>query len=222
MFNYVALQIGVIFCFLVRGLYYVVDVILAGRNDFYNALPNDKKMYVQKNLVKSFILACILPFASVTIIYPIWHFNIWYTEYIHIFAVLYGANDFVGLICVDNLPKTTRVHHIISTTLVITALTLDFKTSEVGQSMLVYTFFAASAYSVNFHLAARWLFKRGQKRWLRYGTGIVYTICCVMSWLWQIRWMYNTQLHWYHVVYIWLMLWIVRDDIILMRWLTSI
>ena len=52
---------------------------------------------------------------------------------------IHGSNDFMGLVCVDQLPKTTRIHHIISTILVFTSLSLDFQESDIGQAMLVYT-----------------------------------------------------------------------------------
>jgi len=203
-------------------MYVAVDAYLSDRNALYDALPTYRKMYVQKNIVKSFSLAFMLPLAAGIIVYPIWYTNVWHTSRIHVFAVAYGANDFVGLVCVDRLPKTTRIHHLISTFLVLTSLSLDFQDSPMAQSMLVYTFFAASAYIVNLHLAVRWLFPRGAQKRLRRAAAVVYAMACGMSWCWQIWWAWTTPLAWYHYVYIAMMFWIVRDDIILMQWLASI
>lgn len=222
MYNYYALFAGIVFCCVVRLMYAIVDAYLAGRNAMYDALPPFRKMYVQKNIVKSSCLAFMLPLAVGMVVYPIWRANVWHTFRIHFFAVAYGANDLVGLVCVERLPKTTRIHHTISSLLVLASLALEFQVSPVAQSMLVYTFFAASAYIVNLHLAIRLLFPSGTHRRLRRAAAVIYAATCSMSWCWQIWWAWTTPLVWYNCVYISMMLWIVRDDIILMQWLVSI
>lgn len=221
MYNFTALLCGLMFCSVVRVLYEIVDWSLAG-NPLYAALARYRKMYVQKNMVKSFVLALLLPPSMLMVVYPVWSENAWHTARIQYFAVAYGANDFVGLVCVDKLPRTTVLHHLISTSLVLLSLSMDFQVSPVAQSMFVYTFFAASSYIVNFHLSVRWLFPRGQQQRLRQVAAVVYAVSCSLSWCWQLHWMYVTELQWYYLVYIALMLCIVRDDIILMQWLTSI
>tara|TARA_B110000091_G_C13789907_1_gene465146 strand:- start:1340 stop:2008 length:669 start_codon:yes stop_codon:yes gene_type:complete len=221
MYNRSALAIFVVCCFLIRVLYNVVGLLLSTSVPKYASLEPHRKLYVQKNLIKSFVLAFMLPPALIWVVWPIWQSNVWHTPTIQYFAVVYGANDFVGLLCVNNLPKTTRIHHLISTFLVLTSLSMDFQTSSVAQSMLAYTFFAASSYIVNFQLAVRWCFPRGSAIWLRYLAGMIYVLSCAVSWCWQLWWAYSTSLEAYHFVYIVLMLWIVRDDIILMRWLTT-
>lgn len=222
MYNYVALVFFVCACFFVRCLYLMAHIFLSVMADKYTTLPEHRRLYIQKNFVKSVVLALMLPPAVGIVVYPIWYSNIWHTNIIQFFAALYGSNDFVGLLCVDRLPKTTRIHHMISTFLVLTSFSMDFQTSPVAQSMLVYTFFAASSYIVNFHLAIRWFFPKDATCRLRYLAGAIYALSCGMSWSWQMWWIWNTVLEWYHYVYIGLMLWIVRDDIILMRWLTTI
>lgn len=222
MYNSIAFLFFVFNCFFVRGLYVVAHIFLSVMVTKYTELPEHRRLYVQKNLIKSVILALLLPPAMIMVVYPIWYTNIWNTYTIQLFAALYGSNDFVGLVCVDRLPKTTRIHHIISTFLVLTSFSMDFQTSPVAQSMLVYTFFAASSYIVNFHLAVRWFLPRDSSMWFRYIAGAIYALSCALSWSWQVWWICNTVLEWYHFVYIGLMMWIVRDDIILMRWLVSI
>lgn len=222
MYHQSALVFGLFCASLIRLGYVAVHIYLTVHYVMYTALPMYRRMYVQKNIVKSVCLALMLPPAVYFIVYPIWAFDVWHTYRIHYFAVLYGANDFVGLVCVDKLPKTTRIHHVVSTCLVLTSLGMDFQTSPMAQSMLVYTFFAASSYIVNYHLAVRWLFKRGEKVWLRRCAAGIYALCCAISWSWQLMWLYRTPLQLYHYVYIALMFMIVRDDIILMQWLTTI
>lgn len=223
MYNYTALCVGIVSCIFVRSCYSLVDRLLVKKNDHYDKLVTHRKLYVQKNIVKSVYLACLVVSASVLVVWPIITTNIWKTTLIQTFAVMYGSNDLVGLLCVPKLPSTTMIHHCVSTFLVLVSLGIDFQRSEIGQSMLVYTYASASAYIVNFHLGIRWLYVRDRHRWLRWTAAVVYLVTCCLSWSWHLWWTYTrAHLYWYHVVYIVLLLWIVRDDIILMRWLTSI
>lgn len=136
---------------------------------------------------------------------------------------MYVSNDIVGLVCVENLPKTTRIHHIVTTVLVFVSLGLDFQDNEIAQAMLIYTMASAAAYVVNFHLGVRWLCAKHELRWLRLGAGFIYVMCCGISWSWHVYWMCTTaNFNMYHVGYLLIMGWIVYDDIILMRWLTEL
>jgi hypothetical protein len=221
MYDYDALFWLFCSCLFIRYMYFIVGLVLLSYNR-YSELPLDRRKYVQKNLIKSVYLAILTLVAAWSIVLPIWRDNYWDNWTIHRLAALYVSNDIVGLVCVDNLPKTTRVHHIVTTVLVFISFGIDFQTSDIGQAMLVYTMASASAYVVNFHLAIRWLCPRGTLKKLRIFAGIVYVICCVFSWSWHVWWIF-TMASWslYHLVYILLLSLIVRDDIILMRWLTN-
>jgi hypothetical protein len=179
-------------------------------------------MYIQKNLVKSIILACLVFIALVWVVTPIINDGYWDNFLIHRLAAVYVSNDIIGLICVDNLPKTTRLHHMITSTLVVVSFGLDFNTSDIAQAMLVYTLASATAYMVNFHLAVRWLCAKHGLKKLRYAAAVIYLTCCALSWTWHGYWLWSTaNLNIYHACYIFLLGWIVWDDIILMRWLTT-
>jgi hypothetical protein len=205
----------------IRYLYFIVDVCLHSFQK-YADLPLDRRKYVQKNLIKSVYLAILTLVAGITLIVPIWRDGIWDNLTIHRLAALYVSNDIVGLVCVSNLPKTTRIHHITTTVLVFISFGIDFQTSDIGQAMLVYTMASASAYIVNLHLAVRWLCPRGTLKKLRIFSGFVYVVCCIFSWSWHLWWFFTAAV-WskYHVAYVILLSLIVRDDIILMRWLTA-
>lgn len=223
MYNYNALLLGFFSCFFVRCCYHVVDHFLYKKNVYYDSLMEHRKLYVQKNIVKSVYLACLVVGATITVVLPILTKNQWKTELIQYFAVMYGSNDLVGILNVPKLPSTTKIHHCVSTFLVLVSLSIDFQYSEIGQSMLVYTYASASAYIVNLHLGIRLLHIRGKYKWFRYTAGFIYSITCAMSWSWHIWWTCTrSQFYWYNFVYISLLLWIVRDDLILMRWLTTI
>ena len=179
-------------------------------------------MYIQKNLVKSGCLFVLSILASVLVVWPVILYSFWDNYSIHRLAAVYVSNDIVGLICVENLPKTTRVHHIITSMLVVVSLGLDFQTSDIAQAMLVYTLASATAYMVNFHLGVRWLCAKDELKKLRYVAAVIYITCCAVSWSWHVHWLWSTsRLNIFHFMYVFLLAWIVRDDIILMRWLTT-
>lgn len=208
-------------CVLVRIMYYYVHLSLKKHTHTYNNLPTFRQMYIQKNFIKSFYLALLTVYATFKVVWPIVHKDQWNTYVIHRLAALYVSNDFTGLVCVDRLPQTTKIHHIVTTILVFVALDLDFQTSDIGQAMLVYTMASSAAYIVNLHLAVRWLWPKDALKVLRYIAAAVYVSTCAMSWSWHLWWaITRASFHLGHVFYFLLLGWIVRDDIILMQWLT--
>ena len=221
MYDYSAILWLLNSCLVVRGMYLVMHKYALTLNVKYNSLPKERQLYIQKNLVKSTYLAILTIYATVFVIWPIVSFEYWDNYTIHRLAAMYVSNDIVGLVCVENLPKTTRIHHLVTTVLVFVALGLDFQHNEIAQAMLVYTMASAAAYVVNFHLGVRWLCAKDELRWLRLGAGFIYVICCSVSWSWHVYWTLTTaNFNAYHLGYLLIMVWIVYDDIILMRWLT--
>lgn len=220
MYDYGALMWLGVACIQVRYMYFIVDVILYN-NDKYVELTLDRRKYVQKNLIKSIFLALLMVISLSLIVVPIWSYNEWDNWTIHRLAALYVSNDLVGLLCVPNLPKTTVIHHIISCILVVISFGIDFNKSDIGQAMFVYTMASAGAYVVNLHLAIRWLFE-GKLYKFRIFAGVIYVFCCLISWTWHIWWVLTrATLSWAHIGYILMLSLIVRDDIILMKWLTK-
>lgn len=223
MYDYAAIGWLLMSCLFVRGMYTFMHKYILTLNDKYNSLPQERQMYIQKNLVKSTYLAILTVYATVFVIWPIVYFEYWDNYTIHRLAAMYVSNDIVGLVCVDKLPKTTRIHHIVTSVLVFVALGLDFQYNEIAQAMLVYTMASAAAYVVNFHLGVRWLCAKDELRWLRLSAGAIYVICCGASWSWHVHWTLTTaNLNIYHAGYLFILGWIVYDDIILMRWLTEL
>ena len=219
MYDYYAVIWFLLSCVFVRSMYFVVDKRLKKYKRYAN-LPRFRQMYIQKNLIKSIYLAFLTLYAFFAVILQIVNTDTWDNYIIHRLAALYVSNDFVGLVCVDNLPKTTRIHHIVTTILVSAALSIDFQTSDIGKAMLVYTMASASAYIVNLHLAVRWLWPPNTLRWLRYISGAIYALCCCLSWIWHLIWIVSADISLYHLCYLLMLGWIIRDDIILMQWLT--
>jgi hypothetical protein len=202
----------------VRTMYEVVHLNLHD-HPIYNKLPHHRQLYIQKNIVKSVILCILFIFASITILPSIINHDQWNSYLIHRIAALYGANDILGLLIVDKLPKTTKLHHQVSTIFVICAFNLDFQVSSVAQALLVYTFASASAYIVNCHLAMRLFAPKHIVNKSRLFSALIYTCSCSICWCWHIWWWFTIDKSLIHIAYILLLYWIIRDDIILMQWL---
>jgi hypothetical protein len=209
-------------CILVRMLYEVVDAILRRSPCIhsYGRLPLHRRLYVQKNVVKAvslFLLVCV---ATCTIARQIYFDNVWNNYQIHRLAVLYVSNDFTGLVCVPQLSTTTLAHHTVSTILVFVSLSLDFQESDIGQAMLVYTLASASSYLVNCYLGLRLLFRKSALLRLRQVAAAIYVFTCGASWSWHAIWVCRRE-SWTlsHAMYLLLLCFIVRDDLVLMQWL---
>lgn len=223
MYDYDAIFWFACSCFFVRLMYTVIHIVLSRCRCVrlkYLKLQDYRQMYIQKNITKSAYLLCLVVYAMCTILVPICFDNVWNTYQIHRLAVLYVSNDFMGLICVDKLPNTTRIHHVISLVLVFASLSLDFQESDIGQAMLVYTFASATSYLVNLHLGVRLLVHKGDLLRLRQCAALMYVSACFCSWTWHTFWFFSRPfINQYHILYLVLLVFIVRDDIILIQWL---
>jgi len=203
-------------------MYTIVDLIIIQNSrcqNKYITLPLSKQRYIQKNIVKSIYLALLLCYSLFNVVIPI-YYNKWNNYVIHRIAVLYASNDFTGLICVDKLPTTTKIHHIVSTLMVSVSLSLNFQHSDIAQAMFWYTICSASAYIVNLQLGIRFLFRKNDIEAFRNLASKIYISACFCNWTYQTLWIYSRSIWtWSHFLYLGLILCIVRDDIILIKWL---
>lgn len=217
MYDYGALLWFLFSCLIIRGAYNVVRIGMCLASRRYSRQPRHRQLYVAKNLIKACYLAILAVVAAWLVVVPIVVDDVWNTFIIHRLAVLYVSNDFMGLVLVDRLPSTTKIHHVVTTVLVFTSLSLDFQTSDIAQAMLVYTYGASCAYAVNAYLGLRvvWSLPNIRKK-----AGVTYLVCLVVTWWWQLRWVWSRP-EWgvRHLLYGVCIGFIVRDDIILLRWL---
>lgn len=223
MYDYYAILWFAISCISIRMLYTIVDLIIQNNRcqNKYITLPSSKKRYIQKNIVKSIYLALLLCYSLFNVVIPV-YYNKWNNYVIHRIAVLYASNDFTGLICVDKLPTTTKIHHIVSTLMVFASLSLNFQHSDIAQAMFWYTICSASAYIVNLQLGIRFLFRKNDIEVLRNVASKIYIMSCFCNWTGQAFWVYSRSIWtWMHFLYLGLIVWIIRDDIILIKWLVK-
>ena len=190
----------------------------------FRNLSLHKQNYSVKNLIKSSIL-CSLCFISVpTIVFPVYLRGYWSNWWCHRLGILYTVNDTVGLFLVDKLPDSTKIHHKITTGLCLLSLGIDFQTSTLGQMLYVYTLASAGAYLVNYYLGARLLFNKRDGLKLiniKKRARDIYFISCLLNWGWHLQWTFRNYnlIGIQHILYFFFLSYIIKDDLILLKWL---
>ena len=179
----------------------------------FSSLPVNKQYYVVKNVIKGVYLAMLVILGWFMIIPGILK-NSFDNDTIRVFASMYVSNDVVGLYRVSNLPTSTRLHHTATIIFLLVAWTVDFQESNVGQLLLLYTYFSALAFPVNIYLGLRLCYDN--MNWLKTISRYVYTIACMVNWIVQIKW-YTPTTEVY--VYMLILTVIIMDDVVLLRWL---
>jgi len=179
----------------------------------FSTLPVNKQYYVVKNIIKGCYLAILVIIGGFLIIPGIIH-NQFDNTTIRILAGMYVSNDFVGLYKVSSLPTSTRIHHMATMIFLLIAWTVDFQTSNVGQLILLYTYFSALAFPVNLYLGLRLCYN--DIEWLKNISKYVYLLACLVNWTVQLAWSVpDTEFY----IYLTILLAIVVDDLILLNWL---
>lgn len=183
--------------------YSALKIMLNKHSKSFNM--SSRKNYIVKNILKAFILF-FLVIACLVLVFP---YN-WNNENIKLIASAYVANDFVGLLTCK-LPYSTLLHHIVSCIFLIFAQYVDFSKSLEAQMLFYYSFFSACTFCVNLYLGLR-LFEECD--WLKQVCKFVYPFFLFLNWSIQLYNVFHLQ-----TWYLGLLMFIVYDDIVLLRWL---
>ena len=176
--------------FNVFGLYILISAFLS-LNTNYQKIKLEKQMYIIKNVVKSLVLFYVGIFSSIDFIYFIYN-DEFEMNAVYDYASFYVANDFIALLIVPNLPKTTIIHHQITCLFLLYTLHVDFNSIEnVGQLLFIYTIFSSYAFLVNFYLGIRFLKNKNDNNSLlnkvieytKIYAYYIYTISCIINWI---------------------------------------
>jgi len=195
-------------------VFYGYDAVDAQLRIFPYYEDSDRKIYIQKNIVKAIylmVLACVSTFYFM--------FYSWDNVVLQVLAACYCSNDIVGLYRCDNLPISTRIHHVTSACFLIFTYAIDFTVSHVGQLLVYYTYFSALAWPVNMYLGLRLCFEI-QPYWLddfRWYCKWWYAFVCAVNWITQLY--LSSSLNIEIGIYTLMIILIIMDDIILMKWL---
>ena len=138
-------------------------------------------------------------------------------------GLFYSSNDFIALIYVKKLSPTTKNHHKVTLFLSFLSLGIDYNTSTLGRMLFVYTLASSSAFVVNYYLGMRFLKDKEKTAETRILARNIYGISLFLNWGWHIYWSTN---YYYllgpqHFIYFFVLFWIIKDDIILFKWLCN-
>ena len=199
---------------------------------FNNITPPHKKWYVVANISKSFFLLCIAVSPRFWIAsYQGFLLDNWpCLLFVKRCCILYLTTDVVALYMVPKLPTSTIIHHITTTVLVLTVSASNIKTQgSVGflgacKMCVLYGSFSSIPYLVNAYLGLRVVYS---KKWWMYElcrlSLITYLICCCLNWLTHLLWLLGywgkTEVSIPIILYLVMMMSMVNDDIVLIRWL---
>jgi hypothetical protein len=212
----------------VLGNYLLFYVLLSFNRNFQD-IKSSKKLYIVKNVVKSFVLLYVSIIAT-SDLYAYFLTNQINMERIYYYASIYVANDILALLIVPNLPQTTKIHHQITTLFLVYTLHIDYNDiTNVGQLLFIYTIFSSYTFLVNFYLGIRFL-KDKKNNYLneiieysRVSAYVIYKYSCVINWTIHIILLsYRLYLGIYnlhYIIYSILLYFIIKDDLILMSWL---
>ena len=199
-------------CCLITVAYDVVDNQLSILTHY---LESDRKKYIQKNIVKGLYLAILSVFAT----FYFFFLRRWDNSVLQALAACYVSNDVMGLYLVEKLPTSTKIHHATSGVFLLASATIDFTTSHVGQLLVYYTYISSLSFCVNLYLALRLCFEI-QPYWLENLHKFSkwwYLTLCIMNWLTQLHLISSLNIA--TGLYTTMILLIVADDIILIKWL---
>lgn len=201
-------------CALLNVSYPILIDHLEQNTPNFDELGVVKQHYVVKNLMKAVYLCVLVVIGTPVFIMSFW--GSFPNTIIKILAGLYCSNDIVGLYKVKELPTSTRLHHSVTTLFLIGTYAVDFETNRVAQMLFYYTFFSACAFPVNAYLGLRYCFASedivAYQRLAKY----VYPSICILNWLLQFYMVGSTL---YDAAYVMLLLFIVYDDVVLLKWL---
>ena len=87
-------------CKIIQKSYPRVDTYLQ-RFEKYNNLPLERRKYIIKNFIKSFLLFALSIGLFRPLIWPAIRYNQWNSQLIHITGAIYTSNDVMGLVMVE-------------------------------------------------------------------------------------------------------------------------
>jgi hypothetical protein len=204
--------------FFTFNLYNVVFYLLNKYSKSFNNInPEHKKMYVVKNYIKSLYLCCLcftLPY------YISGDYDILFIKRC---AIYYFVNDIIGLLLVDKLPMTTKIHHCTTTLCGLFILMKKDNKVDILILIVLYAIFSSLTFLVNFYLGYRvHSTNNNNKYYISIIANCVYIISCIINWIVQLYLFYSIiwNIPLYHtILYVCFLYSVVKDDLILMRWL---
>ena len=143
---------------------------------------------------------------------------------IHFIGFLYTSGDTVALFKNMNMNYSTKIHHTLTTSLGIINIFINWEnTNDVAKLMAVYMILSCYSYDVNYCLSMRFLMNEYEQKIMKKRAFIIYMTCCAINWSVHCSYLiYNiTNLNLSLISYYSLIIFIVYDDIVLLKWLRN-
>ena len=209
-------------------LRYIWDIL----DPHFNAIsPAHKKWYVVANISKGFWLACL----ALSPKYWIGTYNGQMFDEFQLIELkrciaIYISTDLVALFMVPKLPLSTIMHHVAVTVLSLFVFGVNLQVKGyaniLGLSKMLLAYGACSTipFSVNLYLALRVVYAKSVLvKLLCYIGLLTYLMCCLLNWsihgLWLMGFWAQRDFSIYTIFYTFMLIFLVRDDIILIKWL---
>lgn len=201
--------------------YFILEKIL---NKFVKSFreinPEHKKMYVVKNFIKSFFLACLC--TQLGNFFELMN-GVLDLMFVKRCGIYYIMNDIIGLLLVKKLPTTTKIHHITTSFCGFAVIMKKANNLDVLTLIVLYAVFSSIAFCVNFYLGLRiYSIDVSFKRYMSNISFWTYLLSCIVNWILQcfLALQVIKVVPFYHTLFYFGFLYSVgKDDIILMKWL---
>lgn len=203
--------------------YYALDWYLNVNYCLYSELEFHRKRYVIKNILKAMYLSIVSLYVTLMMICFVYT-GVWSTYQIHNLGIVYMLPDLISLIRVPKLDRFTVQHHISVVILASLNLFCDYSENVYWRGMVVYAYMSTLTGIVNFYLGYRLLTKcESTKREIAGCAFFNYLVSIIVNWSYQVfvlySWLFTAFPLWGLYVYITIMYFVVKDDIILLTFL---
>ena len=218
----------IVFILLSYFLHFVVNRTL---KVFRNINPVHKKWYVIANILKASLLAFICLNSQFYLgIYALVVGDFVPMVELKRTTVLYIVSDFAGLIMVPKLPFTTTMHHIFTFFIGVLIWSSNLNmpgfagVTGVAKMSFIYGCYSCIPFLVNMFLGLRVFIPKNRPMVvLSFIAFLTYILCCFLNWsshlIWLINCILSLDITIITVSYVFMLLYIVRDDLILMNFL---
>lgn len=194
--------------------------------------PAHKKLYVVANLSKAILLGILTLSPRYWVGSLRFYDDAFQGIEIKRCGIIYISTDFVALLLVPKLPKSTILHHIVTSLLALVIISMDLQMPGwngllgVAKMGVLYGLFSSAAYPVNGFLALRVVYPKA--KWmpaLVLLSLLTYLVCCFLNWgihlVWLWRILGNFEFSIYTLLYLVAVYFMVTDDIVLIKWLIN-
>lgn len=198
--------------------------------NFRSISPAHKKLYVMVNLSKATLLGIL----ALSPRYWVGALRFYHDAFQSIetkrCGIIYICTDFVALLLVPKLPKSTLFHHIVTSLMALVVISMDLRMPGwtgllgVAKMGILYGLFSSAAFPVNAYLALRVVYPKA--KWmpaLVYISLCTYFLCCALNWgihlVWLWRVLGNFEFSICTLLYMGAVYFMVTDDIVLIKWL---